>query len=267
MGSKLIILLLSTSWLLAQEPLFEVEGAPLIGNDSMPVTGTIRWTGNDFEGFNGTYWVSLTGKMLGKVQDFDGNTYNTIKIGDQEWMIDNLRTSHFRNGDTIPEVVDFFWNGLRSSAWCKYEDSDSLESIYGKLYNWYAVIDGDELCPMGWRVPSSQDWNELLEYLEGGSIGIHNRVAAKKLIERGIMHWPGNDMTTTNQSGFTGLPAGVRNQNGDFSNLGTHSYFWSTSYVGDNPWVYFLHFDSEGPRASYSTWEKNHACSVRCIKE
>ena len=121
----------------AQEEQLILEGAITIenSNSETPSPGTIRWTGSDFEGFNGVTWISLTGfSQVGSVIDIDGNEYQTIRIGDQEWMAQNLKTSKYRAGTIIDQVTnDATWNGLSTAAWCWYDNHPSNDNPYGKL--------------------------------------------------------------------------------------------------------------------------------------
>ena len=143
--------------------------------------------------------------------DTEGNGYYSILINDQTWMSENLKTTKFKNGTDIPNVTgNSEWNGLRSPGYCWYEnDLTGNRDIYGALYNWYAVATGD-LCPVGWHVPTDADWSALIFYLRGSSM------AALKMKEPGKTHWYDNNAETTNETGFTALPAGLRGNFGDF---------------------------------------------------
>ena len=111
------------------------------------------------------------GKKTGTVKDIDGNTYKTIQIGSQVWMAENLKVTHYRNGDSIDNIPDFdTWNAATKGAWCYYANADYLDAAYGKLYNWYAVNDSRGLCPTGWHVPSYDEWVTLANYLGGGAV-------------------------------------------------------------------------------------------------
>jgi uncharacterized protein (TIGR02145 family) len=93
------------------------------------------------------------------VIDIDGNVYKTVIIGDQEWMVENLRVTHYQNGEPIPNVKDSTeWINLSSGAYAAYNNDDSLAAIYGYLYNWYAVADTNNIAPQGWHVPNHSDW-------------------------------------------------------------------------------------------------------------
>ena len=100
------------------------------------------------------------------VTDTDGNVYKTVKIGNQLWMAESLKVSHYRNGDTIPHVTDgSTWVTLTTDGYCDYDNNETLVATYGRLYNWYAVIDPRGLAPSGWHVPTDAEWKELEMYL------------------------------------------------------------------------------------------------------
>lgn len=102
----------------------------------------------------------------GTIRDIDGNSYKTVKIGNQEWMAENLRTSRFSNGDNIPNIAESTqWANTDSAAFCWSGNNSEEDNNTGKIYNWYAVSDSRNLCPDGWHVPKKSDWNELFEYI------------------------------------------------------------------------------------------------------
>ena len=124
-------------------------------------------------------------KQEGTVADIDGNVYRTITIGKQEWMAENLRTTQYRNGTPIVNITDMDeWDANESTgAWAYYDNDESMDTVYGKLYNWYAVTDSQGLCPQDWHVPSGDEWNVLTDYL-GGS-----ETAGCSMKEAGTSHW------------------------------------------------------------------------------
>jgi uncharacterized protein (TIGR02145 family) len=135
-----------------------------------------------------------------------------VKIGSQKWMARNLDVTRYRNGDTIPEVKDqAAWSKLTTGAYC-YADNDSAKygSIYGKLYNWYAVNDPRGLAPKGWHIPNDDEWTRLTTFLGKDSL------ASKK-------------MTTIVSNGFNGLTGGNRAPNGRFTYIGRIGYWWSST--------------------------------------
>lgn len=156
------------------------------------------------------------------VTDVDGNQYGTIIINGGEWMSENLRTTSYANGDPIPNVVDvFLWNILTSGAWAHYNHDDSYEYPYGKLYNWYAVEDTRNVCPVGWHVPTLDEWTQLVEFLGGWNI------AGSKMKSIESQFWSDPVTDATNESGFNGLPGGDRGLG--FSGLGLWCNWWTST--------------------------------------
>ncbi|MBN2104125.1 fibrobacter succinogenes major paralogous domain-containing protein [bacterium] len=197
------------------------------------------------------------------VTDIDGNVYKTIKIGDQWWMAENLRVTHYRNGDEIPNVTkDLEWRLLSTSGYCVYDNNESNAEIYGYLYNWYAVNDTRKLAPEEWHVPSNDEWQTLVDYLGG------DYLAGGKMKETGSTHWKSRNIGATNESGFTALPCGCRTpvNNGFFVNLGINTNFWaSDEYNADSAWHWSLSYDDTFVGHGHSN--KRFGYSVRCIKD
>jgi uncharacterized protein (TIGR02145 family) len=138
---------------------------------------------------------------------------SNVKIGDQEWMIKNLETDHYRNAGPIPQVTDATaWAYLTTGAWCYYNNDSSQGKSYGKLYIWYAVNDPRGLAPAGWHIPNDTEWTTLEKSLGGASI------AGGKMKEAGIQNWSISN-TGNNNSGWKGLPGGCRSVNGFFSGV------------------------------------------------
>jgi uncharacterized protein (TIGR02145 family) len=157
----------------------------------------------------------------GSVSDIDGNIYKTILIGTQTWIAENLKTTKYNNGEVIPLIEDTEnWSTLETAGYCWY-NNDPVENrdIYGALYNWYSVNSG-KLCPSGWHVPDSVAFNTLNDYLGRGTD------AGGKLKETGTVHWATPNPGATNESGWTALPAGLRNNIGVFEKLGFEGDWW-----------------------------------------
>jgi len=201
-------------------------------------------------------------KSYGSVTDIDGNEYKTIVIGDQTWMAENLRTTRYRNGEYIPNVLDSIeWAALTSGAYCTYNNTSSLDTIatYGLLYNWYAVDDERNIAPKGWRIPTIADWLILIDYLGGAE------VASDKMKEVGNTHWE-DPFQSNNSSGFTALPSGSRNYSRDYFGRGYYGGYWTASEYDDNSagYLFLYYFDSK-------VWErinkKVNGYPARCIKE
>jgi uncharacterized protein (TIGR02145 family) len=194
-----------------------------------------------------------------KVTDIDGNDYATVKIGNQLWMASNLKTTKYRNGDLIANVTNTtVWQTLSTGAWCDYDNSASNGSIYGHLYNAYAVSDSRNIAPSGWHIPTDAEWDELITFLGGASI------AGGKMKEAGYDHWNSPNSGATNESGFNALPAGFSNSQG--WNLYSYCYFWSsTIYSTTQTWNRALHNSETGVERTYNS--KNFGFSIRCVKD
>lgn len=266
MKKALLFLVLSVFFAemtLCQEKL-EVEGAIILGNseDVTPVPGTIRWTGLNFEGWNGFKWLLLTNfKMESVITDVDGNKYPTVKIGGQEWMAENLRVSKYRNGiDIANYVTDADWSTAPFGAWSWYDNNSSNEQTYGKLYNWFAVANTLwGLCPTGWHPPTDGEWTILTTFLGGETI------AGGKMKTTETGYWQDPNSFATNESGFTGLPGGNRNNNGSFNNLGNNSLWWSSTESGANAWYRALGYNYDDVFRSVT--DKRSGLSVRCLRD
>lgn len=195
------------------------------------------------------------------VTDIDGNIYHFDTIGNQIWMRENLKTTHYRNGESIPYVPDTnIWTKLKTAAYCNSNNSDSLANIYGRLYNWYAANDSCGICPEGWHIPSYSEWMELVNYLGG------DKIAGGKLRETGTDHWTYN-YNATNESGFTALPGGYRSEyNGWYNSLGLYSYWW-TGTEKDSLWAIFCWIYYSDACFYRKVEVKDAGYSLRCIKD
>lgn len=196
------------------------------------------------------------------VTDYDGNIYNTVTIGTQVWMKENLKTTHYLNGDLIPNITNgTAWSNLTTDAYCDYNNTPSNSVTYGKLYNWYTVVDSRNVCPIGWHVPTDTEWTILTTYLGGVS------VAGGKLKETGTTHWASPNTGATNSSGFTGLPSGRRFGDGTFYYLGYRGCWWSATEEtpGSLAWDYFLDYDYAGISKDYDPLKDG--MSLRCVKD
>lgn len=190
------------------------------------------------------------------VTDIDGNVYHTVIIGTQQWMVENLKTTKFNDGSSIPTETDnATWISLTTPGYCWYNNGEYYKKTYGALYNWYAVNTG-KLAPGGWHVPGVNEWKTLINYLGGTS------VAGGKLKETGLKHWKGPNEKSTNEVGFTALPGGYRNANG-CEEMGVECYFWSAQSG------IFLNLSYLGPSIWISPWATSDCIglSVRCIKD
>jgi uncharacterized protein (TIGR02145 family) len=194
------------------------------------------------------------------IKDINGNTYKTIKIGDQEWLAENLRVSNFRNGDSIHEIInrrEWIKAGKEGKpAMCYLEDEAENGEKYGMLYNWYAVNDSRGLCPQGWSMPGDKDWRELIDYLGG------ENTAGEKM--KSATGW--GDNNGTNESGFSGLPGGYRHYNNRFNFPDAPGGYWWGSTEGFIyiPYSFPLYYSPGGGYRYFTS--KGRGFSVRCIK-
>lgn len=196
------------------------------------------------------------------VEDFDGNSYNTIVIGSQLWMQENLKSVHFANGDPIPTSVDPVNNVFESIYQWSYEDDSSFVPDYGRLYSWYTTIDDRNICPAGWHVPSDSEWTVLSEFLGGSGI------AGGLMKEMGTEHWNVTDASVTNSSQFTALPGGFRGNPTGFTNLGNMGLFWTSTPWGSLafPRGYVYKLQASNGTLEQSIAVANCGLSVRCIE-
>jgi len=196
------------------------------------------------------------------VVDIDGNVYQTVKIGNQWWLAENLKVTHYQDGTTIPNLTaDGDWTSTSSGAYCYYNNAPSNGATYGVLYNWYAVTDAHDIAPAGWHVPTDAEWQTLVDYLGGGA------VAGGKLKEVGTTHWASPNTGATNESGFTALPGGYRyGGNGGYGSMGNYGYFWSATEGGSgSPRYRVLHYNDSG--IYRDDFSKRTGFSVRCVRD
>jgi uncharacterized protein (TIGR02145 family) len=196
------------------------------------------------------------------ITDYDGNVYNTVTIGTQVWMKENLKVTHYRNGDSIPNIkVDTTWRNLRTGAYCDYNNSPDTSKTYGRLYNWYAVDDSRNIAPVGWHIPTDCDWINLITYL-GGPI-----VAGDKMKEGGSIHWNTSAPGASNSSGFTALPGGYRDIDGYYY-LNGHQGLLLSSTLDSNDLVWILVLIHTNSTATTGVdCHKNDGYSVRCLRD
>jgi len=203
----------------------------------------------------------LAGIQAQTVKDIEGNVYKSVAIGKQVWMAENLRTTKFNDGTAISLVADdMAWGALTTPAFCWYnKDAVANKNTYGALYNWYTVST-NKLCPKGWHVSTDAEWTTLTNYLGGENI------AGGKLRETGITHWEKPNSGATNESGFTTLPAGYRNNHGAFANIGFFGFWWSaTENVPTASWCRTMGCSGSDVLRIFSL--KKNGYSVRCIKD
>lgn len=185
----------------------------------------------------------------------------TFIIGDQEWMSKNLDITRFRNGDIIPEMKTFEeWKqaGDRGQpAWCHYDNNPANSEKYGKLYNWYAVNDSRGLAPEGFHIPSDEEFNKLIYYLEERT----------KIASRETTNCYNENKFQNNKIGFEGLPGGIRNWISNFSSIGKFGYWWSSTSInveGLKSWYRSLDF--RNGKTSRYFGSNDEGLSVRCLR-
>lgn len=227
----------------------------------------------------------------GEVYDVDGNLYATVKIGDQWWMSENLKTTKYNDETPIPNPIYVGGNSSSIGSYSWYFDHESGNELkvdtFGLLYNWHAV-GTDKLCPSGWHVPSDDEWTQMEVYLaengynydgssyESSSMTLLKRtkiaksLAAKSLwkssTKKGAI---GNDLSLNNTSGFNALPGGVCNTPyGSFGSIGAAGSWWtSTNHEDDNTWSYRRQLYFTDSNISKSYVRNGTGLSVRCVKD
>lgn len=227
-------------------------------------------------------------KKFGTVTDIDNNEYVTIELGDQEWMAENLRVTRYRNGDTINTDLDTHeWEQTTEGAYMVYPhnevtglDTDAeMVEAYGKLYNWYTVVDPRSVCPAGWRVPSEHDWAEMEDFLRDID-GVTYTDLGNKLKSRRQDGTPlGGEFDTkehprwnghgthygTDDFGFSGLPGGAYDTEGDYPGVPIVGIWWSDTELA-NQFVFTRGLIFNSGRFYDDPAEKNSAFSIRCVK-
>ncbi len=208
------------------------------------------------------------------ITDYDGNVYKTVKIGNQVWMAENLKTTHFSNGTPIQmveSIADWAALAYEDKAYCYYNNDLSNFDTYGALYTWPAAMNGEAssasnpsgvqgICPTGWHLPSVDEWQELGDYLGGFDI------AGGEMKEVGTEHWLSPNTGATNSSGFTGLPAGWRLYSGYFTSLKYIDFWWTATEL-DATYVHRRSIDYNSTRIGNSLHTKDCGFSVRCVKD
>ncbi|MGB7568290.1 MAG: FISUMP domain-containing protein [Chitinivibrionales bacterium] len=207
-----------------------------------------------------TFWNGAPVWVGGTVTDADGNLYHVVRIGSQEWMVENLRTTKYNDGtSTIPLVEDSLtWSNLSTPGYCWYNSDSTNKAMYGALYNWYTVNTGI-LAPIGWHVASEAEWDTLATYLGGDS------AAGGKLKEAGFGHWYAPNFGATNETGFSALPGGYRLKDATYSSLASAAIWWSsTQYGALLSRLYYVTNTDAGVVRDYDDWR--FGFSVRCVR-
>ncbi|NND31558.1 MAG: hypothetical protein HKN76_03135, partial [Saprospiraceae bacterium] len=217
-----------------------------------------------------------TPPTTGTVSDIDNNIYNTVKIGSQWWMSDNLRTTRYNDGTSIPKVInDLIWQGLTTPAYCWYNNDSTNHPIYGAMYNFFTGADSNShnVCPVGWHVPTVADWDTLTTFLENNGYGYQGSgvdIAKSMAVTLGwaLSGTPGhvgNNQGDNNLSGFTGTPGGLRNNIG-FINRNNLGLWWSSEdgSAGASNRNLVYNSDEVGESFNAVRWV---GLSIRCLKD
>lgn len=194
------------------------------------------------------------------VNDVDGNSYNSIYIGKQLWLKGNLRTTKYRDGSAITNITDVNeWISQTNGAFCWYNNDIANKTTYGGLYNYYSVVDNRNICPLGWHIPSDEEWITLENYLGAGD------VAGGKLKSTAL--WNSPNTGANNISGFTALPSGYRGYGtGSFMTLSEYGHWWSKTELNVD-FAYFRQMIYNTSSINKGNYGKRGGFSVRCISD
>lgn len=240
-------------------------------------SGSVLWKQAVTDIDSVTFHKVYTAQPQGTVTDIDGNIYHTVTIGTQTWMVENLKTTHYRNGDPIPNITDnSAWGNLTTGAYSNYNNDAIFADTYsyGKLYNWYAVADIRNIAPSGWHVPTDIEWTLFINYLASNGYGYEGSGYDICKSISSTSGWayapsfgaPGNDQTSNNSTGFAGFPGGYRYNFGGFNYNGDWAYWWSsTEFDTYSAWFRSLYFNVSTVYSNKSN--KVYGFSVRCLKD
>lgn len=193
----------------------------------------------------------------------DGRSYKMVNIGTQIWMAENLKATKLNDGSPIPNVTDGDdWGEQTSPGYCIiFNDTEEIPVIYGHLYNFHAVNSG-KLCPIGWHIPTTDEWNILFNYLSGIDI------AGAKLKEVGIEYWASPNIGATNEVGFSALGGGFRYESGFYYGFGDYATFWTANESAPNrPFAVWISNMGLNAMLHSQANDYNRAFSVRCIQD
>jgi uncharacterized protein (TIGR02145 family) len=195
------------------------------------------------------------------VFDIEGNFYSTIILeNEQEWMAENLKSKLFSNGDSIQNLVqNNAWQVANTAVYSTYNESSTNNEIYGNLYNWFVTIDERNVCPSGWHVPSDDEWTDYSDLLGG------NGVAGGKMKIQDTLFWKAPNLGATNESLFSGLPAGCRYDGGNFANIEKYAYWWTSTQL-DNQFGWFRSANYLSDNLVKNYVKKQSGYSIRCLK-
>ncbi len=223
------------------------------------------------------YSIGVSCSGTPTLTDVDGNIYNTVQIGSQCWMAENLKTTTYRNNTPIPNITDSTeWLYLTTGAYVWYDNDISWKDLYGALYNWYTVDDLNGLCPEGWHVPADDEWTVLTDFIGGTGSPHGNELKSSRQVDSPLgggcntseqPRWnQDNTFYGTDHYGFSGLPGGYRFGYGPFDHMGNFGFWWSsTEHSLSYSWYRSLGYDI-GNVYEYRYY-KHYGFSVRCLKD
>lgn len=268
----MILLIKFGNAIVAQNPALEVAGNGVLfpsftsqERDALlnPYDGMLIYNTDTkcMELYRGTLWYSLCdGDQSNTVEDIDGNFYKTLKINNDSWMIENLRTTRLNDGTLVDDITsDAGWEGAKFPLRCRYNNSDNNILPYGYLYNGYAVADG-RLCPEGWHVSKVEEWEDLINFVGSAAI------AGGPLKESGTMHWSFPNSGATNERGFGALPGGNRRPDGTYVNLRQYGNYWAIDIPGQPLKDYNFEYDNID-LTQLTISDRGWGLSVRCVKD
>jgi uncharacterized protein (TIGR02145 family) len=211
------------------------------------------------------------------VTDIDSNTYNVVNIGSQCWMKENLKTTRYRNGDTIPNVMaDSIWYATASGAYCVYDNLPINGSIYGNIYNSYAIADSRLVCPIDWHLPTKSEWSLLFKYLDsnadtslfGITIGVGGYLKTTGTLQAGTGLWEQPNLGANDSVGFSALPGGIRVPPIHFELINRTCWFWTSSNFPATPLNIFIGIEYSNDSLNLERIQDfDYGMYVRCIKD
>ena len=211
------------------------------------------------------------------VTDSDGNVYQTVKIGDQVWMAENLKTTKYRDGSDIPLISDtLVWGSLVTPGYTWYKNDINNKNIYGGLYNWHAVNTG-MLAPAGWHVATHADWTTLQDYCIDNGFNYEDAVTGNNFAKALASSSGWTPSTNTGAVGNNDYPekrnatkfnavAGGRILNTSYNYDKSFGYWWtSTAYNDTAAWSRVIYFSNT--KVDFPIGNKNIGFSVRCVQD
>jgi uncharacterized protein (TIGR02145 family) len=211
---------------------------------------------------NGVFRITAKSR---KVKDIDGNLYETVRIGNQLWFKENLNVSRYRNGDKIlTNLSDTEWGKTEQGA-CANSAGFDKNKAFGKLYNYFAIADYRELCPVGWHVADVSDWTKLENAVWGKDHFLGERSPVGGWLKSDSDSWISPNSGANNESNFSALPAGSRTSFGGYYGIGFTGWWWCDSSEDHvNPWT--LSLKNSSANSFWTRQEKRNGFSVRCVK-